>query len=60
MRSEIGAYIALAMSSSTPLIVISEENNGRKDSPKIPDVCRAEGLTCIKLVQLIELEGWVF
>ncbi|WP_020181832.1 DUF4411 family protein [Methylotenera sp. 1P/1] len=60
-RSECDPFvIALALSFQEPLMVISEENNGKANSPKIPDVCRAENLTCIKLVDLIRLEKWVF
>lgn len=60
-RSECDPFvIALALAYQTPLIVISEENSGKLNSPKIPDVCRAEGIICIKLVELVQREGWVF
>ncbi|HEY3563792.1 MAG TPA: hypothetical protein VGL96_02210, partial [Casimicrobiaceae bacterium] len=35
--------IALARMQDAEWIVLSEENNGKKHSPKIPDVCHAEG-----------------
>ena len=59
-RSEGDPFvISLAMRFDPPLIVVTEEHHGKKDSPKIPDVCRIEGLTCIKLVELIQREDWV-
>jgi hypothetical protein len=41
-------------------IVVTEEGNGSANKPKIPDVCRAEGLQCIKLIDVIRSEAWVF
>jgi hypothetical protein len=49
--------IALAMSTNPRKVVVSEENPGKQ---KIPDVCRAETVDCIKLVDLIERENWLF
>jgi hypothetical protein len=58
-RSEGDPFvIALARSHSPNLGVISQEGNGKKDSPKIPDVCRAEGITCLTLVEFIQAEDW--
>lgn len=60
-RSEGDPFvISLALCFNPPLIVISEENHGKVNSPKIPDVCRIEGLTCIKLVELVQREDWTF
>jgi hypothetical protein len=52
--------IALARMNDPEWIVLSEESNGRKDSPKIPDVCHGEGLRCMRLVELIVEENWLF
>ena len=42
--------IALARSNKpSSLTVISEENMGKKNSPKIPDVCRSENIDCIQI-----------
>jgi hypothetical protein len=42
-------------------IVVTEEGpTGNLNKPKIPDVCRAEGLQCIKLIDIIRAEAWVF
>jgi kynureninase len=60
-RSECDPFvIALARSYSKKLIVISQENSGKKNSPKIPDVCLAEGIKCLNLVEFIEAEDWRF
>lgn len=58
-RSECDPFvIALARSYSPPLTVISQEGPGKKDSPKIPDVCRLEGIECLTLVEFIQAEDW--
>lgn len=58
-RSEGDPFvIALARSYSPPLTVISQEGDGKKNSPKIPDVCRAEKIRCMNLVEFIQAENW--
>lgn len=52
--------IALARVRHGDIVVVSEEDFGRKDSPRIPDVCRAEGIRCYKLADFIEDRGWRF
>ncbi len=52
--------IALARARHGRIIVVSEEDFGKKDSPRIPDVCRAERIECYKLVDFIENRGWTF
>lgn len=52
--------IGLARMNGKPWHVLSEENPGRANSPKIPDVCIAEGIRCLRLVELIQEEDWVF
>lgn len=60
-RSECDPFvIALARSFKSPLCVISQEGPGKKNSPKIPDVCSAEGLQCMSLVDFIRAERWRF
>lgn len=49
--------IALAAANQPPMVVVSEENPGRQ---RIPDVCLAEGLRCIRLPDLVEHEDWRF
>jgi len=52
--------IGLARMNDPEWTVLSEENPGRLNSPKIPDVCKAEGIRCLRLVELIQEENWVF
>ncbi len=52
--------IALAKARFQKIIVVSEEDRGRKDSPRIPDVCAAEKIDCYKLADFIEHCGWSF
>ena len=51
--------IALALAHEKPCIVVSEEGaTNSLEKPKIPDVCAAEGLECIKILNLIVREDW--
>lgn len=52
--------IAIARMRPGKIIVVSEEDVGKKDSPRIPDVCRAEGIRCFKLADFIEECNWSF
>jgi len=49
--------IALAATSHPRMVVVSEENPGKV---RIPDVCNAEGIECIRVADLIEREDWHF
>lgn len=52
--------ISLARIRHKEITVVSEEDFGRRDSPRIPDVCRVEGIQCYKLADFIENRGWTF
>ena len=52
--------IALAQAHNPLLTVVTEEHGGSANKPKIPFVCRQEGLRCISLLQLIEEQQWRF
>lgn len=41
-------------------VVVSEESTKRRGKDKIPTVCKHYGLRCIRLLQLIQEEGWRF
>lgn len=53
--------IGLAMTAANPpLTVVTGEKAGSKENPKIPYVCKAEGVPCIPFLGLIQAEGWKF
>jgi len=52
--------ISLARMRQGKIIVVSEEDRGKERSPRIPDVCRSEGIPCFKLADFIEDRGWTF
>jgi hypothetical protein len=37
-----------------------ETHSTRIDKPKIPDVCDAEGIETIDLIEVVRREGWSF
>jgi hypothetical protein len=41
-------------------VVVSEETAGTDGRPKIPTVCCARSIQCIKLLKLIQNESWRF
>ncbi len=47
--------IALALANDPQMIVVTEEDAGKV---RIPDVCRAEGVDCVRLADFIEREDW--
>ncbi|OAX53434.1 DUF4411 family protein [Xanthomonas graminis] len=47
--------IGLALASDPQMIVVTEEDAGKV---RIPDVCRAVGLDCMRLADFIEREDW--
>ena len=52
--------IAVARCERSRIAVVSEEDFGKKDSPRIPDVCKAENIKCYKLADFIASRGWTF
>jgi hypothetical protein len=52
--------IALAALYEPPLVVVTQEGPTNKiEKPHIPDVCVAEGLDCINILDLITREDWI-
>jgi hypothetical protein len=49
--------IALAAVTQPKMVVVTQEDEGRV---RIPDVCFGEGITAIKIADLIEMENWSF
>ncbi len=53
--------IGLAALYNPPLLVVTQEGPTNKlDKPNIPDVCTAEGIECMTLLEMIDREDWVF
>jgi hypothetical protein len=50
----------IALASSKGYVVVTEEGAGSKEGPKIPFVCKAYGIDCISMVEMIERENWIF
>jgi uncharacterized protein DUF4411 len=49
--------IGLAKTIKPTMVVVTEEHQGKV---RIPDVCDAQGIRCIRLADLIEEEDWKF
>ena len=52
--------IALAMSGDPPFTVVTQEQGGSADKPRIPYVCQQIGIPIIDLLSLIDAEDWSF
>ena len=50
--------IATAGTYAPCLTVISEEGRGKRESPRIPDVCRLEKIPCVNLFDFIAEVNW--
>ena len=59
-KSEADPWV-IALAMATPnAIVTTQESPGSETKPKIPDVCTYFDVECIKIVDLIKREDWVF
>ena len=52
--------IAQALAADPFFTVVTQEQGGSADKPRIPFVCQSEGVPCIDLLALIEAEDWSF
>ena len=52
--------IALALTNENYIVVTEENPTNSEIRPKIPDVCAYFNLQCIKVVDLIKRENWIF
>lgn len=52
--------IALAMALGSSCCVVTQEAGGSDKSPRIPYVCKQEGIDCLNLLEVIEQEQWTF
>jgi hypothetical protein len=54
-----GDPFVIALAYCRGYTVVTEERQGSSDHPKIPYVCKRYGVNCIKLVELMDNEGWL-
>jgi hypothetical protein len=52
--------IAQAMAANPMLIVVTQEDGGSAARPKIPYVCAQQGITCMRVLDVIQAENWSF
>ena len=52
--------IALALTDENYIVVTEENPTNSENRPKIPDACAYFNLQCIKVVDLIKRENWIF
>ena len=52
--------IALALINENYIVVTEENPTNSENRPKIPDACANFNLQCIKVVDLIKKENWIF
>jgi hypothetical protein len=50
----------IALASINNCTVVCEEGKGKASTPKIPDVCEALGVPCIRLLNLVREQGWTY
>jgi hypothetical protein len=52
--------IGLAMARTASAVVTEETAANSRARPRIPDVCASLGVRCLRLVEFVEEQGWVF
>jgi Domain of unknown function (DUF4411) len=50
----------IALAKANGATVVCEEGRGKANAPKIPDVCEAFEIPCIKLYQVVIEQGWEY
>lgn len=50
----------IALAKQHDLIVITEEQGGSANKPKIPFICKNVGVTCFSILDFIREMGWTF
>lgn len=50
----------IALAKQNNCVVVTGEQGGSDDKPKIPSVCRAMGIECISILEMIRRERWSF
>ena len=52
--------LVIALAEERGFAVVTSENKGSVDHPKIPTVCEWQGVECLNLVEFFERERWSF
>ena len=58
--SEGDPFVIATAQIHTAIVVTGERPSGKLSKPKIPDVCQALGMRCIRILGLIQAEKWSF
>ncbi len=59
-RSGADPFVIALASLRGATVVTKERPSGSLEKPKIPDVCRAERIPCVGVLEVIRKEKWVF
>jgi hypothetical protein len=58
-RSQADPFV-IATAEVLGAVVVTGEKPGKRDSPKIPDVCEARNIRCITFLEMLRELGWKF
>lgn len=59
-RNRADPFVIAVAKLSQAVVVTGEGSDGTDVRPKIPYVCQRLGIECVRLIDLIRLEGWRF
>ena len=59
-RNRADPFVIAVAKLRAATVVTGEGSNGTENRPKIPYICQELGIPCIRLLDVIRLEGWKF
>jgi hypothetical protein len=59
-RNRADSFVIALASVRGAIVVTGEGSDGTESRPKIPYICAAMGLPCIRLLSVVQNEGWRF
>jgi len=59
-KSQADPFVIALAKARDAMVVTAESPTGNLRGPKIPDVCRAEGIEWGSFVEVLKREGWSF
>ncbi len=59
-RNRADPFVIAVAAVRGAVVLTGEGADGTSNRPKIPYVCNERGITCLRFVELLESEGWVF